>query len=372
MPEAYLNAVSPPIFQTAMFCFKDTEHMRQTLAQESSQPFYTRGVNPTIKILQEKIAALEGAEAALAFASGSAAIAAGIMANVQAGDHIICVQKPYSWTNKLLTQLLPRFGVHTTMVEGSDTSNFEQALQPNTRLIMLESPNSWTFEQQDIAAVVAFAQAHQLLTMIDNSYATPLFQKPIALGVDLVAHSASKYISGHSDTVAGLLCGSQAMMQKIFASEFMTLGGIISPFNAWLLIRGLRTLSVRMQKVSATTAQVVEYLAQQPRVEKIYYPFDPQNPQYDLAQKQMQQGAGQFSIALKADKMEEVEAFCNRLKRFMLACSWGGYESLLFPACVLYSSENYQTKTLPWNLLRFCVGLEEPEELITDLAQALN
>jgi cystathionine beta-lyase/cystathionine gamma-synthase len=207
---------------------------------------------------------------------------------------------------------------------------------------------------------------------MDNSYASPLNQKPLAMGVDIVAHSASKYLAGHSSQVAGVLACSRQMAEHIFHGEFMTLGGIISPHDAWLMIQGLRTLSVRMDRVAATTALVVDYLVSHPKIEKVIYPFHPSHPQYELAKKQMRQGTGQFSLMVKAEHISEVERFCNRLKRFLMACSWGGYESLIFPICTLYDSNNYSKTTLPWNFIRFYVGLEEPEVLITDLKQALE
>lgn len=368
----YHGAVTPPIMQTAMFSFDTVEQMRKTLQNESEVPFYTRGHNPTTAILEQKMAALEHAEDALVFASGSAAVTSAVMANVNQNDHIVCVQKPYSWTNKLLNNLLNRFGVTNTMIDGTDPQNFERAIQPNTKVLFLESPNSWTFEQQDLAAVAQIAKKHGIITIIDNSYATPLYQNPIDYGIDIVVHSATKYISGHSDTIAGVLCGSKAMTEKIFASEYMTLGGVIAPFNAWLLLRGLRTLPARMDRVSATTTKVVEYLQQHPLVNKIYYPYLESDPQHTLAKKQMSKGAGQFTIELAVDDMALVEKFCDQLKRFLMACSWGGHESLIFPACVLYTSANYSVAALPANMIRFCVGLEEPEVLIADIEQAFE
>lgn len=368
--EQYFGSVAPPIFQTSMFAFKTTAQMREALQNEAEIPFYTRGNNPTTTTLQQKIAALENAEDALMFASGSAAVAAAVMANVAAGDHVVCVLKPYSWTNKLLNLLLTRFGVQTTMVDGSEIAHFEAAIQANTKLIFLESPNSWTFEQQDLVAVAALAKKHQILTIIDNSCASPLYQNPIGMGIDMTVHSATKYLGGHSDTVAGVVCGSKEMMRKIFHSEFMTLGATLSPFNAWLLLRGLRTLPIRLERVSQSTAEVIQYLAQHPKVERIFYPFYEGDPQFELSKKQMCKGAGQFTIALKAENIAEVERFCDGLSRFLLACSWGSYESLIFPACTLYTSENYQNNVLHWSWIRFYVGLEEPQVLIADLEKA--
>jgi cystathionine beta-lyase/cystathionine gamma-synthase len=370
--ELYFNAVAPPIMQTSNFAFKDVASMRNSLPREYDEPFYTRGNNPMVAILRKKLAALEGAEDALIFASGSAAVASAVMCNIQAGEHIVSVAKPYSWTNKLFRQLLPRFGVQTTFVDGTLVENFEKAIRPETRIIFLESPNTFTFEMQDLEAVSRLARARGIITMIDNSYASPLYQNPIKMGIDVVIHSASKYIGGHSDTVAGVVCGTNQMMRKLFASEFMTLGGIVSPMNAWLLLRGLRTLPIRMERISETTRQVVDYLAKQSHIEKIYYPFLPTNPQYELARKQMKKGAGLLTIALKTTSLPQVETFCNTLKRFLMAVSWGGHESLIFPACAAINADENSTKKASFNLIRMYIGLEDPHLLIEDIDNALN
>jgi len=370
--EFYMNSVAPPIFQTSMSCFTNVEAMRASLFKESETPFYTRGNNPTTDILRKKLAALEESEDCLVFGSGSAAVAAAILSCVQAGDHIICVQKPYSWTNKLLNKWLTRFGVAVTMVDGTDAYHYEKAIQTNTKLVFLESPNSFTFELQDIKAIAQIAKKHGLASIIDNSYATPLNQKPITMGIDMVVHSGTKYLGGHSDAVAGVLCGNKEHLKKIFEGEFMTLGGIISPFNAWLLLRGLRTLPIRMDRVAQTTPKIIDFLAKQPKVKKIYYPFHESHPQYELASKQMKQPTGQFSIEIDAVSIEEVERFCNSLKRFLMAASWGSYESLIFPACTLYGSENYSSAPFHWSLIRFYIGLEEADVLIDDLQQAFH
>ena len=368
----YFGAVSPPVVQSSNFCFDSVDSMRKGLQQEMDSPFYTRGFNPTVAILREKLAALEGTEECLVFSSGSAAIGAALMSCVKAGDHIVCVEKPYSWTHKLITRLLGRFGVSWTLIDGRDPETWRKAIQPHTRVFMLESPNSITFELQDIEAVGKIAREHGITTIIDNSYSSPLNQQPAKMGIDMVVHSASKYLNGHSDIVAGVLCCSRNQYEKIFAGEFMTLGGIISPHDAWLMLRGLRTLPIRMQRVAETTPKIIEFLESHPRVEKIYYPYSPSFPQYELAKKQMKRPAGQFSMLLKANSVEEVDRFCDKLNYFLLACSWGGYESLVFPTSALINSDNYGETPLKWNTIRFYVGLEDPEVLIEDLRQALD
>jgi cystathionine beta-lyase len=368
----YMQAVSPPIFQSSNFTFNSVDDMRQSLTDELNVPFYTRGCNPTVAIARTKVAALEAAEDALIFASGSAAISAALISQVQAGDHVICVAKPYGWTNKLLSLFLARFGVSHSFVDGTKLEHFEAAIRPTTKVIYLESPNSITFELQDIRAVAKLAQQHGIVTIMDNSYATPLYQQPISMGIDIVVHSATKYLGGHSDAVAGILCSSKQIIRQIFESEYMTLGGIISPNDAWLLMRGLRSLPMRMRHISETATRVITWLDQQPEIGTIYYPFHPKFAQYELAKQQMTGAGGLFSFLLQAENIAEVERFCNHLQSFLLACSWGGHENLVFPMCVLYSSQNYSNVGLPWNLIRMYIGLEDPDLVIADLAQALQ
>jgi cystathionine beta-lyase len=361
--DKYFGSVTPPLIQSSNFGFKDIASMRHALNNENIEPFYTRGTNPTTRILEQKLAALEGAEDAVVFGSGSAAVAAAVMAQLQTGDHVICVQKPYSWTDKLLNQLLKRFGVESSMVDGRDVSNIRNAIKPNTSMIMLESPNSFTFEMQDIRACTALAREHGLVTIMDNSYATPINQQPLKMGVDIVVHSVTKYLAGHSDALAGVVCGSKAQIHKIFFGEYMTLGAAASPFNSWLVLRGLRTLEIRLKRVEETAHQLVNWLLEHPLVEKISYPGHAAHPQFALGQTQMNGSGGMFALYLKADNPLQVEAFCNALKVIVLGCSWGGYESLAFPVVAMNSSG---TEWLPFNLIRVYIGLEGYETLKED------
>ncbi|WP_242916390.1 trans-sulfuration enzyme family protein [Pontibacter liquoris] len=369
--EAYFEAVAPPIFQTSNFASKTVAEMRYKVQHEEEAYQYTRGNNPTITILEKKVAALEGAEHAIAFGSGIAAVAAAILSQVKAGDHVVCTQHPYSWTHTLMNKFLPRYGVETTLVNGTDAENYRRALRPNTTLLYLESPTSFTFDLQDIPAVTAIAREHGCSTIIDNSYASPLHQHPLEMGVDLVVHSCTKYIGGHSDVMGGMICGSREKINKIFEDEYMTLGAILSPHDAWLLIRGLRTLPLRMARIAATTQQVVSYLAQHPKVERVLFPFLPSHPQFELAKRQMRSNSGQFSILLKTDSIEKTDLFCDSLQHFLMAASWGGHESLIYPVSATYTATGPKPN-LPFNLIRFYVGLEEPDYLINDLAQALE
>ena len=369
--DEYYGSVTPPIFQTSNFSFKTVDGMRQQLKKELEIPFYTRGFNPTVGILRKKIAALEKTEDALVFSSGSAAVAAAVMSVVKAGDHVVCVEKPYSWTNNLLSKYLSKYGVTTTFVNGTKSENFEHAIQSNTKLIYLETPNSLTFELQDLTAIAGIAKAKNITTIADNSYCSPLNQNPIVFGIDIIIHSATKYLNGHSDVVAGVVCSTKEHIKKMMLEEYMTIGSIISPYEAAMIIRGLRTLEIRMNKSNETTQKVIQFLEQQPRVKKVYYPFSENNTQLALAKIQMKNSGGLFSLVLNADNVEQVEKFCNSLNYFLMATSWGGYESLMFPLCALGSSKSFENP-LPWNLIRFYIGLEDADVLINDFKQALE
>ena len=369
--ESYHHAVSPPVFLSSNFSYSTLEEMRFAIQNESSEPFYTRGTNPTLTMLAEKIAALEGGEACLLFASGSAAIAAAVCSQISLGDHVICIDKPYSWTAKLLQTWLARFGVFVTFVDGS-LDAVKAAIRPQTKLLYLETPNSFTFELQDIAALTSLVKPLGIKTIVDNSYCTPLFQQPVSLGADMVVHSATKYFSGHSDALGGILVCTAEDREKIFKSEYMTLGGTMSPMNAWLILRGLRTLPVRLRQSHETGMQVAEWLYRNPKVELVRYPFHPADPQYDLAIRQMKGAGGLVSFSLKTEDPDQIERFCNSLRYFLLACSWGGYESLCFPAASFVTSGNYKQSTVPHNMVRLYCGLEDAENLIADLEQAIN
>ena len=370
--ENYFNAVAPPIIQTSNFAFKKVEELRKAFEDEYSTFLYSRGLNPTVKILSQKLAALDAAEDCLVFNSGAAAIFASVLANVKSGDHIVSVDKPYTWAQKMFNDVLPRFNITTTYVDGTKNENFEKAIQYNTSLIYLESPNSWDFALQDLNAIAKLAKSKNIVTICDNSYCTALYQRPIEYGIDLVLQSATKYISGHSDVIAGVLCGNKQMIGKIFNSEYMNIGSGIQPFNAWLLIRGLRTLPVRLERISSTTNKVLGYLKNHKKVEAIIFPFDKDFPQYELAKKQMQGACGLFSFIIKAKKMKEIEKFCDNLKHILMAVSWGGHESLIIPGCASIKENEFDANNKDHRKLRMYVGLEEPDYIIEDLERGFE
>ncbi len=370
--DEYFRAVSPPIVQTSNFAFKTVDDLRKAFENEYGGWLYSRGLNPTVEILRKKLAALDGAEDCLVFNSGAAAIFASVLANVKTGDHIVSVKDPYTWARKMFDDILPRFGVTVTYIDGRSLTNFENAIQSNTTVIYLESPNSWMFDLQDLSAVAKLARSKNIVTICDNSYCTPLYQKPYEMGIDLVLQSATKYISGHSDVVAGVLSGSKQQIERIFNSEYNNIGSGIQPFNAWLLIRGLRTLPARLERITRTTQIVIEFLASHPRVEEVIFPLHPSFPQIELAQRQMKGGCGLLTFTIKTQSCETIEKFCNSLKHILMAVSWGGHESLIIPKCAGLQRVDFNAELAIHRSFRLYVGLEEPEYIIADLKQAFD
>lgn len=370
--EEYFRAIAPPVIQTSNFAFSSVVEMRQAIVSEIDAHVYTRGNNPTVAILREKLAALEATEDSLVTGSGSSAIAGAILPFVKSGDHIVCVQKPYSWTYKLITTFLQDFGIEHDFVDGRDTNNIINAIKRNTKIIYLESPNSLTFELQDIEACTKVARERGILTIIDNSHCSPLYQKPHNLGVDLVVHSATKYLNGHSDVVAGVICGSKQLIHKIFTSSYMTLGLIISPHDAAMILRGLRTLPLRVNRSHETAFRLAQKLENHPKIERVIYPWLTSFPQYELAKKQMSGAGGLLTIILKADQKDAVYRFTDSISRFLLAVSWGGYESLMIPSIVFHDMPGIPDSPVPWNYVRLYVGLEDFEYLWEDLESALS
>ena len=370
--EYYFNAVAPPIVQTSNFSFKKLDHLRNAFADEMSGYLYSRGINPTVDILRKKLAALDGAEDCLVFNSGAAAIFAAVLANVKSGDHILSVKNPYTWAQKMFDVILPRFGVTTTYIDGTAIENFESAILPSTSVIYLESPGSWDYALQDLKAVAQLARAAGIITICDNSYCTPIYQRPVDFGIDLALQSATKYISGHSDTVAGVLSGSASMIRKIFNSEYLNIGSGIQPFNAWMLIRGLRTLTARLAKISGTTSKVVDFLSSHPQVEQVIFPFHDAFPQLKLATKQMKGACGLLTMIIKVENIRELTLFCESLKHILMAVSWGGHESLIVPKAASIPETEFDKNNPVHRMIRLYVGLEEPDYLIRDLEQAFR
>jgi cystathionine beta-lyase/cystathionine gamma-synthase len=372
--EKYFNAVSAPIMQASNYTFNSIEDLSKSFSDEFNSEYgylYSRGNNPTVDILRKKLAAMEGAEDCLVFNNGSAAVFSGVMANVKTGDHVVCVANPYSWTKKMFDVILSRFGVSCTYIDGTKLQHWKDATKENTVLFYLESPNSWTYELQPLKEIADFAKEKNIITFIDNTYCTPLYQNVIEWGIDIAMQTATKYIGGHSDTLGGVLCGSNNMMRKIFESEYLNLGNGITPFNAWLLLRGLRTLPIRLERINDTTKKVIAFLEAHPAIEKIIFPFHPSFPQYDLAKQQMKAAMGLITIVLKNSRRDSIIKFVENLKAFLIAVSWGGYESLATPRCASIPKEDFDETNESHQHIRLYIGLEDADYLIKDLQQAL-
>ncbi|MDW8206301.1 MAG: PLP-dependent aspartate aminotransferase family protein, partial [Chloroherpetonaceae bacterium] len=337
-PARFHGAVIPPIFQNSLFTFPDCETRdrlwagrTQTGVEGADALFeYTRVSNPTTAIVEAKIAVLERGEQARCFSSGMAAISAAVLSCVRTGDHVIAPETVYGPTRVLLSEYLPRFHIETTYVDGRDPEDFVRALRPNTRLIYLESPSTGVFYQQDLQAVAALARSQGIATICDNSWASPCFQNPIPLGIDLVVHSATKYLGGHSDVIAGVVVGPASRMEDLSAREGCLLGAVLDPFAAWLLLRGVRTLSVRMERHQRNALQVATFLNAHPAIARVFYPGLPDAPQAALSARQLR-GFSSFSVALRDPGQAAAYRFVNRLRYFGIGCSWGGFESLAMP-----------------------------------------
>ena len=368
----YFNAVAPPIIQTSNFRVNKVDELKKLFEDEYSGYLYSRGLNPTVDILRKKLAALDEAEDCLVFNSGAAAIFAAVLTYVSQGDHIISVRNPYTWVKRMFDQIFARYGVETTYIDGTEIIQFEDARKPNSRFIYLESPNSWNFAIQDIKAVAAFAKKYGMITLMDNTYCTPLYQKPIPMGIDISMQTATKYIGGHSDTLGGILTGSRSIMKKIFDCEYLAVGSGIQPFNAWLLIRGMRTLETRLSRITATTHEVLKYLKNHPRVESVLFPLEESFPQYDLAKKQMKNAGGLISFFIKAQSRTEIVRFCENLQHIMMAVSWGGHESLILPRCAGIEEAAFDAGNADHRMLRIYVGLESAGYIIGDLEQSFR
>lgn len=367
-----LGAVSPPIFQTSIFSFPTFDAFQEALSDEPSHYIYTRGNNPTVNLCELKLAELEHGAGAKLVTSGVAAISLAIFSCLKGGDHIVMVQDTYDWTQYIGTKYLARYGIECTIVDGRSTENIERAIRPNTRVIYLESPTSFTFRLQNLEEVATLARSRGIKTIIDNTWATPIFQNPIDYGIDFVVHSASKYIGGNSDVLGGVIVGrDEADMVHLFQTEFQALGPVPDPMMAWLILRNLRTLAVRMPVHYQNALAVASWLEKRSEVESVLYPMLPSYEQSGLAAKQLRGGSGLFSFRLKTRDVEAVRRFTDSLYYFKKAVSWGGYESLVFPAATHFKKGEPVPEDRV-SLIRLHIGLESSDVLIKDLEKALG
>jgi len=373
----YEGAVVPPIFQNSLFTFPDWEAIENAFDARQEHFIYSRGKNPTVDFAEKKIAELANAEHSILFTSGMAAISAAILYCVKPDSHIITVKNVYGPTANFMTNYLKeKLNIETTFISGEDIDEFRTHIRENTSLIYLESPTSVTFSLQDLRAVALLAKEKNIKTICDNTWATPLFQKPLDLGIDFEVHSVTKYLGGHSDLVAGVVLGKKQEMEALFSREYEWLGGKISPFEAWLLIRSLRTLQIRMQRHQENALIVALFLEHHPQIDLVRYPGLPSFPQYELGTKQMSGYSGLLSFRLKTNDLEKVKTFYNSLTLFHKGVSWGGFESLVYAPAISYlkelSPEQFESSGISMGDIRISVGLENAEDLVGDLRQALN
>lgn len=363
------DPVVGPIYQTSLFTFRNYATMREAFAGNGTGYIYSRVGNPTVFDFERRIAALEGAETARGFASGMGAISATVLALVQSGDRIVAVRHCYGDSYRFFEKLLPRLGVKVDYVDGSDAEAVEVML-PGAKLLYLESPTSMVFELQDIARLAASAKRHGVITMIDNSWATPVFQKPIQHGVDLVIHSASKYIGGHSDVVAGVVAGSQQLVGRINELTHPFLGAKLAPQDAFLLTRGLRTLPLRLRRHMDSTLQIAGRLRQHPRVTKVHHPVYSNHP----GRATLSGFTGLFTF--EVDEQVDIAGFSDALKFFRMGVSWGGHESLVVPVAASLAQtpgvNSFDRFGVSPRAIRLHVGLEDPEILWSDLENAFS
>lgn len=369
--------VVPPIYQSSLFTFENWDSIDKAFDDPFNNSIYTRGNNPSVSLVEEKIAILCGGQRAKLFSSGMGAISSAILHFVKTGDHIISIKNVYGPANNFMNVYLKeKCNIQTTFIDGKDVNDFENSIRDNTELIYLESPSSAVFGLQDIKKVVALAKKNNIKTIIDNTWATPIFQRPLDMGIDLEIHSCSKYLGGHSDVVAGVVVGKEADIRSIFDREHAFLGAKLSPFEAWLILRSLRTLKIRMLQHQENAIAVANFLDKHPKIKKVLYPGIYSFDQYQLAKEQMSGFSGLMGFIIDSNDIDEIKNFFNSLKCFRIGVSWGGHESLIYAPAISYlkemPKEQFDNMGISLGVMRISVGLEDVNDLIDDLKQALK
>ena len=366
----YMNAVTPPVFLTSLHVF-DTQEAYHDVDIYDDQFYYGRSGNPTVTILEKKICALEHGKKALVFSAGMAACAAAILSVCHSGSHVICLIDTYNPIYHILSEfLVPKMNLSVSYVE-NDLKAVEAAIRPETDLIIIESPATLVFSVVDIRGIADLAKKHGIKTYMDNTYCTPLYQKPLDMGIDIVMHTLTKYIGGHSDLLGGVLVSNDVEYMNQMMMQRDWFGAILGPMEGWLAIRGLRTLDVRLRQHHETAMAVAEYLEKHPKIERVFYTGLKSHPQYELARKQQLGESGLMSFEVKGDPHKAVE-LVNNLKVFEIGASWGGFESLATAATYYWSEEELEKHKLGRGIIRIHCGLEGKENLIQDLEQALE
>ena len=369
------GAVSMPIYQSSTFAFESARAGAEIFAGQREGYVYTRIGNPTQAALEREIAFLENGEAALAFGSGMAAISSVILSLCKSGSNVVASNTLYGGTHQLFMETLSRFDIAVREVEGTDINNFINQMDENTTCLYIETPANPTLTIIDIKECAKIAKKHGIPLIVDNTFPTPYYQRPLELGADIVVHSATKYIGGHGDTVAGLVIGKKDYIDELRGSTLRDIGGIISPLNAWLLVRGLKTLAIRMERHQENALEVAKYLSFHPKVKRVWYPGLSTHPQHQLACQQMSGFGGIVSFEVKGGR-KAGEILMNNVELFILAVSLGDVDSLIeHPASMThstYSADDLQKVGISEGFVRLSVGIEDRQDLIADLSQALK
>lgn len=362
--ERHAGSVAPPVFRSSLFTFPDCAALQEAFCGRGDRSLYSRVANPTVQVLERKVADLEKADDAVAFSSGMGAISATLLSFLSSGDHLVCLSRAYAPTLALARGLIRRMGVKVTFIPPEDIRQLEAYIEERTRLIYLESPASYTFEVIDLAHAAALARERGIVTATDNSWASPLFQQPLDLGIDISVHSGTKYLGGHSDILLGIAAGKEPHVNKVRHLAVL-LGACLSPEDAFLAVRGLRTLPLRMRRHEESALLVAKRLLEHERVLDVLHPALPSFPSHSLWKKQFSGSSGLFAFRLRGDPRR----FADALEVFHLGVSWGGFESLALPHAVIAAShtEDELRPDIPDDLIRLSIGLEDPEDLWKDL-----
>lgn len=363
--------VSAPIFQTSTFEVTDNDEQERVTGTDR---YYTRWGNPTVTLAEETLAELEGTEVARVFASGMGAITSTVLALLKAGDHIVAQRDIYGGVTKFFSEWLPKLGIESTLVDTTDYEQYEGAIRPNTRLIYVESPSNPALRIIDFAKIAAMAKTHGLISMIDSTFGTPINQHPAEYGFDLVMHSGTKYLSGHADLTCGVVCGRREAMHALWETR-TTLGNCMDPHAAWLLIRGLKTLAVRVERQNENAQRVAEFLEQNAKVRRVYYPFLKSHSHHAIARQQMTGGGGMVTFEVEGSG-EDARLASEAMRLFTLATSLGGVESLVsipvLTSHAMISAELREKMGVTEQMIRLSVGIENADDLIDDLERALE
>lgn len=365
---------SEPLHCTSSYHYKGSEHAVRLYTLQEAGNIYTRLQNPTTDIFEKRMALLEGTEAGLATASGMAAINLTLTQLLQAGDHVVCANEIYGGTSQLLSVTLKKFGIETTFVSLANSEEWEAAVQDNTKVFIFETPANPVLMIGDIEALVTIAKKHNITTVIDNTIATPVLQQPLKYGVDIIVHSATKYIDGQGRAIGGVVCGSQAFIDGLRTVSLRNTGPCLSPFDAWIFLKSLETLAIRMEAHSKNALKIAQFLENHPKVKKVNYPFLESFPQYELAKKQQKHGGGLLSF--EVDTVEQGAKIINSVELISLVGNLGDAKTIIgHPASTSHqqlSEEDRSKAGIAPGLLRLSVGLENAEDLIADLENVLE